>query len=447
MILEQPPDHKSPHFNFYGVDLDGNMTSGPLTNDTFVTYGYNARNQLLNVGGISYGYDPAGNRVAMTNGVSVTRFVVNPDAPLPQVLMRTRSGITNYYIYGQGLLYEITETATTTNMLTYHFDYRGSTIAFTDKNGNVTDRVEYSAYGTPSYRAGTNDTPFLYNGRYGVMTDSSGLLYMRARYYNVYICRFVNADPSGFAGGLNMYAFCNGNPISLTDPNGLGAVGGNASFSWLPANTPANLQDPFGLTSGQSLAGGAIGAAGVLEQAAQVRYNYVAAVSQLPADGSYSAARDAIRAFYNLPENSTPLAQGISQMYRWEQGLSGASRSLANPTATAAAVNNTAAFARYGGQGLMVVGVGLSVYNISTAPDPYRATVQNGAAIVGGAGGASAGAAGGAFIGSFFGPGPGKAIGAVVGAIIGGGAGGAGGHALGTAAYDANYGPNSPWFP
>jgi hypothetical protein len=133
-------------------------------------------------------------------------------------------------------------------------------------------------------------------------------------------------------------------------------------------------------------------------------------------------------------------------MYRWGQGLSGANPSLANPTATAAAVNNTAAFARYGGQGLMVVGVGLSVYDISTAPDPYRATVQNGSAIVVGTGGGMAGAAGGAFIGSFFGPGPGTAIGAVVGAIIGGGAGGAGGHALGTAAYDANYGPNSPWF-
>ena len=41
--------------------------------------------------------------------------------------------------------------------------------------------------------------------------------------------------------------------------------------------------------------------------------------------------------------------------------------------------------------------------------------------------------------------GPGTAIGALVGAIIGGVGGGVDGHALGTAAYDANYGPNSPW--
>jgi hypothetical protein len=44
---------------------------------------------------------------------------------------------------------------------------------------------------------------------------------MRARYYNPYISRFINADPSGFKGGLNFYLFCNGNPISETDPFGL----------------------------------------------------------------------------------------------------------------------------------------------------------------------------------------------------------------------------------
>src|SRR5216684_4339965 len=113
--------------------------------------------------------------------------------------------------------------ATASNTLTCNGDYRGSTIALTDGNGMPTDRIEYSAYGMTTYRAGTNDTPFLYNGRYGVMTDPNGLLYMRARYYNPYICRFINADPSGFGGGLNRYAFADGNPISNLDPFGLGA--------------------------------------------------------------------------------------------------------------------------------------------------------------------------------------------------------------------------------
>ena len=69
--------------------------------------------------------------------------------------------MTNYYIYGPGLLYRITETASSTNTLTYHYDYRGSTVAITDGNGNVTDRIQYSAYGMITLRGGTNDTPFL----------------------------------------------------------------------------------------------------------------------------------------------------------------------------------------------------------------------------------------------------------------------------------------------
>ncbi len=148
--------------NFNGVivtnDLDGNMTWGPLTNNTFATYTFNARNWLVGTAvpsgpQVTYGYDALG--------------------------MRIKNGVTNYYIYGLGLLYEITETATSTSTSTYHSDYRGSTIAITDGNGNVTDRAEYSAYGLFTYRSGSTDTPFWFNGRYGVQTDPNGLLYMR----------------------------------------------------------------------------------------------------------------------------------------------------------------------------------------------------------------------------------------------------------------------------
>jgi len=231
-------DNRIATFNSNPVthDADGNLTSGPLTNNTLATYTYDARNRLLNVGGLSYGYDSAGQRIALTNGANVTRLVVNPNAPLSQVLMRVRSGVTNYYIHGLGLLYEITETATSTNTATYHYDLRGSTIALSDGSGNVTDRVHYSPYASITFRSGTNDTPFLFNGRFGVQTDANGLLYMRARYYNPHLCRFINADPIGFAGGLNHYAYADGNPVSLMDPFGLGAEKSgdyDKGMSWL----------------------------------------------------------------------------------------------------------------------------------------------------------------------------------------------------------------------
>jgi hypothetical protein len=55
----------------------------------------------------------------------------------------------------------------------------------------------------------------------------------RARYYNPFLCRFINPDPSGFKGGLNFYCYANGNPVSYIDPFGLGAVGENGGTSWL----------------------------------------------------------------------------------------------------------------------------------------------------------------------------------------------------------------------
>jgi RHS repeat-associated protein len=97
---------------------------------------------------------------------------------------------------------------------------------------------------------------------YGVQTDPNGLLYMRARYYNPYISRFINADPSGFGGGLNFYAFCNDNPINAEDPFGLDgqiSVGIGGTFGGTPWVVPpgafVGAGISFGFTTGGQLFG------------------------------------------------------------------------------------------------------------------------------------------------------------------------------------------------
>jgi len=92
------------------------------------------------------------------------RYVVNPNAKLPQVLTRIKNGVTNYYVYGLALLTKSRKQQTATNTRSYISDYRGSTVALTDDNGNVTDRIEYSLYGLTTYHVGKSDTPFLFNG-------------------------------------------------------------------------------------------------------------------------------------------------------------------------------------------------------------------------------------------------------------------------------------------
>ena len=108
--------------------------------------------------------------------------------------------------------------------LTYHFNNVGSTTAVTDKSGNIKYRYAYSVYGE-LLKGNYGEVLFLYNGQYGVQSDDSGLYYMRARYYNAAIKRFINQDTvTGSiesSQSLNRYAYVEGNPISYLDPFGL----------------------------------------------------------------------------------------------------------------------------------------------------------------------------------------------------------------------------------
>lgn len=198
-------------------DLDGNLTTGPL-NGSLTTFGFDARNRLSSIGNTTFTYDAENRRVAQTiNGVT-TSYVNDPQGARSRLLVAATASGTARYVYANGqLLYGDTGTG----LQVYHFDSRGSTVAITDETGAVTDRVVYGDYGEIAGRTGTTATPFLFNGAFGVQTDSNGLLYMRARYYSIETRRFLNADPTGFGGGANWYAYVKGDPVNLMDPFGL----------------------------------------------------------------------------------------------------------------------------------------------------------------------------------------------------------------------------------
>ncbi|WP_411343872.1 RHS repeat-associated core domain-containing protein [Paenibacillus sp. WLX1005] len=208
-------------------DAEGNMLHGPL-NGSMQDYRYDARNRLIQAGGLSYGYDNENNRNSMTVSGVTTKQIINPHAVLSQVLMETDASGTPqaWYVYGQGL---ISREDASGNYQTYQYDMRGSTIALTDNKGQVTDTYTYDTYGEQLEHTGASEQPFQYNGRDGVQTDANGLYQMRARYYNPEIKRFVNRDvlTGSIDNGLTMnrYAYVNGNPVSYIDPFGLSADG------------------------------------------------------------------------------------------------------------------------------------------------------------------------------------------------------------------------------
>ena len=67
--------------------------------------------------------------------------------------------------------------------------------------------------------------PFRYRGYY--YDRETGFYYLQSRYYDPEICRFISADNlelvptlSQTAGQLNLYAYCNNNPVMYSDENG-----------------------------------------------------------------------------------------------------------------------------------------------------------------------------------------------------------------------------------
>ncbi|MBP5493557.1 MAG: AHH domain-containing protein [Lachnospiraceae bacterium] len=211
-------------------DADGNMVYGPV-NGVMTDLSYDCRNRLIYAGGVRYEYNAENTRIAEETNDYRAVFVTDVvSSELSRVLVKKTYKKTNgvvsnnstdrLYVYGYGLIYE-TEGAST---LYHHYNNIGSTMKLSDGLGNIIAEYSYGPYGE-LLEGNTKLSDYLYNGQYGVSTDENGLYYMRQRYYNSEIKRFINQDiltgNVGDSQSMNRYAYVEGNPINLIDPFGL----------------------------------------------------------------------------------------------------------------------------------------------------------------------------------------------------------------------------------
>ena len=104
----------------------------------------------------------------------------------------------------------------------YHFNAVGSTVAMTDQSQAMVNKYAYDAFGSVANQQETIPQPFTYVGQFGVMREPNGFYYMKARYYDPSVGRFISEDPIGFAGGdVNVSAYVQNNPVNAIDPLGL----------------------------------------------------------------------------------------------------------------------------------------------------------------------------------------------------------------------------------
>ncbi|WP_413788523.1 MULTISPECIES: RHS repeat-associated core domain-containing protein [unclassified Methanoculleus] len=183
--------------------------------DGTTSYGYDAAGRLAGVslpGGTSveFAYDGDGNRLSksVTSGTTTegTQYVWDVNNGLPQVLTETDGQGTARSLYG---LQRISTTDPLGGQIYYHYDGLGSVRGLSDGSGTTVTTYSYDAFGEPDLITGQVDNNFLFTGEQ--MDAETGLLYLRARYYDPETGRFISKDP--FAGfdtvppSLNRYAY------------------------------------------------------------------------------------------------------------------------------------------------------------------------------------------------------------------------------------------------
>jgi RHS repeat-associated protein len=205
-----------------------------LTSDGTSSYTWSNADRLTNRGSDTFGYDPLDRMTSSTVAGSARTYAYNGDGLLQS---RTGSGATTFLwdpglapsrevkqgsdniVYGLGALYVVKADTTTT---TFVRDGSKNLRVELSSAGAVTAAFRYRSYGQVSQGTTTSQN---YLGFLSQQADPSGLIYMRARWYDPATGRFVSRDAApgdpGTPATLNLYGYGAANPVRIADPTGL----------------------------------------------------------------------------------------------------------------------------------------------------------------------------------------------------------------------------------
>lgn len=219
--------------SYNGKAITYDAIGNPLTYDGNTYTWQNGRqlgeisNEANNLN-IAYKYNDSGIRTEKTvNGV-ITKYYLNGSKVIYE---KTGDNIT-YYIYDEngniiGMRYNTEQYYYKKNLqgdiigildskleevVKYSYDSWGNTISITNGEGEpITDENHIGHINVYRYRGYRYD-------------KETGLYYLQSRYYNPQWGRFINADGLLSTGknliGMNLYTYCENNPINKTDSSG-----------------------------------------------------------------------------------------------------------------------------------------------------------------------------------------------------------------------------------
>ena len=216
--------------------LGNRLTLGSTTSYTWDVL--NRMKQLANSASTTnYEYRADGMRTHKSNvaGTVFTEYYHDGQMPMEDAVINGSAlTVTRYGLGARGIDYEEVSTGTWTSSTSRSpgafsnvgfpiYDAHGSMIATLARaSGNsftLNNKRSYDSWGGARIGASTGDPKNRYCGNLGhQQDDESGLIYMRARYYEPGSGRFISEDPS--YDGPNCLIYCGNNPITQSDRTG-----------------------------------------------------------------------------------------------------------------------------------------------------------------------------------------------------------------------------------
>ena len=208
---------------YNGKSITYDAIGNPLTDGTW-TYQWQAGRQLkqMTKSGttIQFKYDHNGLRVGKVVNGTETKYMLHGKL----VTHLTVGGDNLHFFYdAQSRPAKVSYNGT---IYTYVHNLQGDVVGLLDNAGTLVVEYKYDAWGKMIVTTGSLAAtlgacnPFRYRGY--VYDEETGLYYLRSRYYNPVVGRFVNEDGAIIPGLLstNMFAYCSNNPLSLVDTSG-----------------------------------------------------------------------------------------------------------------------------------------------------------------------------------------------------------------------------------
>jgi RHS repeat-associated protein len=244
-------------------DTLGNRTQKTGDGGTH-TYTFDPFNRLASAttanGLTQYKHNPLNQRTAKLRPEGVYRYLYALDGLLLGETRANQTSLSTEYIWLNGEPIGIVRDG----VLHYvHNDHLGRPEVVTNQSKTVVHRAVGLPYDRLTVVDNFGGLNLGYPGQY--WDESEGLWYNHNRYFDPSTTKYIQSDPIGLDGGINTYAYVNGNPVSLVDPSGLcpqcvvgAVVGALGGAGWDIGRQIVNFQTINWSSVGASFVGGAI---------------------------------------------------------------------------------------------------------------------------------------------------------------------------------------------